>query len=119
MPAAIQAPSPTSEHHLYQFGGLFIPFRLLTAPGMNILDKVLLTQIETLCSRQHDCEASDSYLAAGFGVNEGTISASISRLEKLGLVAVSRTSDGRRAIALTRAACDLWLPRLEATDGGL
>lgn len=98
-----------TETHIPRFGGLFMPARLVGAPAMSILDKVLLVQIECLTRRGVGCIATDAYLAAAFGVKEPTIAAALQRLDDRGLIAVTHEGGGR-VLRLTRQGAAYWFP---------
>lgn len=65
-----------------KFKGIWIPASFWESKDLNILEKVLLADIDSLSSDTEGCFASNSYFANFFGISKGRISIIINDLVK-------------------------------------
>ena len=75
------------------FKGIWIPAELWLTEGLNLLEKILFLEIDSL-NNGKGCFASNAYFANFMNKSETTISIAISKLKKLKLVA-EKSFDGR------------------------
>ena len=83
------------------FKGVWIPKEVWLDSDLNILEKCLLAEIDSLDGK-HGCFASNSYFAKFFNIKEQNISRHLSKLKKLGYIK-QIYFDGRKRIL----KCDL------------
>ena len=85
------------------FKGIWIPKEIWLDSRLNITEKALLAEIDSLDTENH-CTAGNDYFSKFFGVSESTITRGISRLKELGFI--ESEFDGRvrklRVVKLTR-----------------
>lgn len=77
------------------FKGVWIPKEIWLNDELSAIDKIILTEINSLDSDEHGCFASNEYLAKFCQVSTVTVSRSISKLCNLGLLQI-KSFDGRR-----------------------
>lgn len=76
------------------FTGIWIPKEIWLNSALNILDKAIVVEIGSLDRDERGCYASNRHFADMFGCTERQVSASVSKLVKMGYVKVLRF-DGR------------------------
>ena len=77
------------------FKGVWIPKEVWLSEELDIIDKVVLTEITSLDNKETGCYASNSYLASFCNCSERKISSSIAKLSRLKLIDIFKT-DGRK-----------------------
>lgn len=97
-----------------RFGGLFIPARLMCAPGLNIADRALLALLECLTRRGQGCSATDAEIADLFGIGPKVVARTLAGLEERDLIIID--PQPTRVIRLTRSGARYWLPDIEEGD---
>lgn len=70
------------------FKGVWIPKEIWLDERLNALDKIIFVEIDSLCSDERGCYASNQYLAEFCQCSETKISKAISKLIKLGYLYV-------------------------------
>lgn len=76
------------------FKGVWIPKEVWLDTRLNALDKVILTEIDSLDNGERGCYASNRHLAEFCQCSENKVSTTISKLKKLGYIYV-QSFDGR------------------------
>ena len=71
-----------------EFKGVWIPKEIWLNYKLNILDKAILVEIDSLDREERGCFAGNKHFAEMFGCTERQVSASISRLTKMGFVEI-------------------------------
>ena len=79
------------------FKGVFIPKAVWLDARLSALDKIILTEIDSLDSSDRGCFASNKHIAEFCQCSETKVSTAISKLVKLGYLRV-QSFDGRRRI---------------------
>lgn len=77
------------------FKGVWIPREVWLDTRLNALDKVILTEIDSLDNGERGCYASNKYLAGFCQCSETKVSTAISKLIQLGYIYVQKF-DGRQ-----------------------
>ena len=77
------------------FKGVWIPAEVWLDTRINAIEKIILTEIDSLDSGEKGCWASNKYIAEFCQCSERTVSAAISKLTKLGYLYV-QSFDGRQ-----------------------
>lgn len=77
------------------FKGVWIPREIWLDDRLNALDKVILTEIDSLDSSENGCWASNKYIAEFCQCSESKVSQTITKLTKLGYLRVV-SFDGRQ-----------------------
>ena len=77
------------------FKGVWIPREIWLDDRLNALDKVILTEIDSLDSSEKGCWASNKYIAEFCQCSESKVSQTITKLTKLGYLRVV-SFDGRQ-----------------------
>ena len=83
------------------FKGIWIPKEIWLDKNMGVLDKVILMEVDSLCSDEEYCYASNEYLAEFCNCTETKVSTSISKLIKLGYLEIIKF-DGRKRYLKSR-----------------
>lgn len=83
------------------FKGIWIPKEIWLDKNMGVLDKVILMEVDSLCSDEECCYASNEYLAEFCNCTETKVSTSISKLIKLGYLEIIKF-DGRKRYLKSR-----------------
>lgn len=78
-----------------QFKGVWIPAEIWLHPTLSVYEKLLWGQIDTFCTSEKACFASNAYLSEFLGVVEGSLKNMLTNLRKLGLIETTGF-DGRR-----------------------
>ena len=76
------------------FKGVWIPKEVWLDTRLNALEKIILTEIDSLDSSERGCWASNKHLAEFCQCSESKVSTAISKLIKLGYLYV-QSFDGR------------------------
>lgn len=71
------------ENQIRDFKGIWIPKEIWFDERLNILDKVILSEVDSLDNKETGCIASNEYLAKFCQCSESKVSTSISKLIKL------------------------------------
>jgi len=82
------------------FKGVWIPKEIYLLEDLNWTEKILLIEIDSL-NNEDGCFATNKYFSEFLGVKQNTISLSISKLKKLGLI-YQESFDGRRRVLRSR-----------------
>ena len=77
------------------FKGVWIPRDIWLDDRLNALDKVILTEIDSLDGSEHGCWASNKYIAEFCQCSESKVSQTIAKLSKLGYITMM-SFDGRQ-----------------------
>lgn len=88
------------------FKGVWIPKDIWLNKDLSAIDKVILAEIDSL-DNEDGCYASNKYLAEFCGVSESTITRSIRKLTKLGLIestVVTKNNGSARVVKLTTSS---------------
>lgn len=83
------------ENNERDFKGVWIPREIWLDDRLNALDKVILTEIDSLDSSEKGCWASNKYIAEFCQCSESKVSQTITKLTKLGYLRVV-SFDGRQ-----------------------
>ena len=87
------------EKHDRQFKGVWIPRDIWLNENLSILEKVLLTEINSL-DNEKGCYASNGYFAGFFGISERQISKYIGQLDQKGLIKIHMIGRNKRTILM-------------------
>ena len=85
------------------FKGVWIPKEIWLDERLNALEKVILTEIDSLDNGERGCWASNKHIADFCQCSERSVTASISKLVSLGYIYV-QSFDGRQRILRSRLA---------------
>lgn len=89
-----------------EFQGVWIPKEIWLNKDLDVIEKVLFTEINSLDTKSH-CTAGNEYFAEFLGVSERTIARGIAHLKELGLI--KSEFDGRtrtlRSVNLSYLLC--------------
>lgn len=80
-----------------EFKGVWIPKEIWLDERLNALDKMILTEIDSLDKEETGCYASNQYLAKFCQCSESKVSLSISKLIKLNYIYLE-SFDGRKRV---------------------
>ena len=83
------------EENKRDFKGVWIPKEIWLDKRLNALDKVILTEIDSLDSSERGCFASNKHIANFCQCSETKVSTSISKLIEYGYLYVQKF-DGRQ-----------------------
>lgn len=86
-----------SEVITRDFKGVWIPKEIWLDTRLNALDKIILTEIDSLCSDEKGCYASNDYIAEFCQCSKTKVSTAISKLIELGYLYVE-SFDGRQRV---------------------
>lgn len=86
-----------------KFEGIWIPREIWLDEDLDIIEKCLLVEVNSLSKEDNICYASNEYFAKFFQCSERKVSSSIARLIALGLVEQTGF-DGRKRFLRTRVA---------------
>lgn len=84
-----------------EFKGVWIPKEIWLDERLNMIEKGILTEIDSLDDEEHGCYASNEYLAKFCQCSETKVSTSINKLIKLGYIYL-KSFDGRKRILKSR-----------------
>ena len=87
------------EKHDRQFKGVWIPREIWLNGELSILEKVLLTEINSL-DNEKGCYASNKYFAEFFGISERQISKYVGQLDAKGLIKIHMIGRNKRTILM-------------------
>lgn len=79
------------------FKGVWIPAKIWLSEELNLIDKVMLAEIDSLDSKK-GCFAGNEHFASFCGVSVPTITRSIRKLKDLRYIDVQNSANGRRTI---------------------
>lgn len=74
------------ENHKREFKGIWIPAHIWLSQELSMLEKCLLSEIDSLSKDNDGCFASNKYFSDFFNLKENTVSVSISKLKELGYI---------------------------------
>lgn len=83
-----------------EFKGIFIPAPVWLSAELNIMEKVLYAEIDSL-DGENGCFASNEYLADFFGISKRAIQSGISHLKELGLIQQESFNGRSRCLRVT------------------
>ena len=89
------------EQHERDFKGVWIPREVWLDTRLNILEKGILVEIDSLDRGENGCFASNKYLAEFCQCGETKVSTAISKLKNLGYI-YEESFDGRQRILKSR-----------------
>lgn len=78
--------------------GLWIPIEILEIKGLSGTDKIILSEIYSLCSLKDGCYASNSYFGNLLKMTSGGASKKITKLENLGLIKTIKKFENNRCV---------------------
>ena len=78
--------------------GLWIPIEILEINGLSGTDKIILSEIYSLCSLKDGCYASNSYFGNLLKMTSGGASKKITKLENLGLIKTIKKFENNRCV---------------------
>lgn len=68
------------------FKGVWIPAKIWLSKDLSVVEKCLLTEIDSLSTTEKGCFASNAYLAEFLGVSVPTITRAIKKLESINII---------------------------------
>lgn len=89
------------ENNQRDFKGVWIPKEIWLDKRLNMLEKGILTEIDSLDNSENGCFASNKYLAEFCQCSETKVSTAISKLIKIGYIYI-QSFDGRTRILKSR-----------------
>ena len=78
--------------------GLWIPNEILEIKGLSGTDKIILSEIYSLCSLKDGCYASNSYFGNLLKMTSGGASKKITKLENLGLIKTNKKFENNKCV---------------------
>lgn len=89
------------ENNQRDFKGVWIPKEIWLDEKLNMLEKGILTEIDSLDDEKTGCYASNKYIAEFCQCSETKVSGAVSKLKKLGYI-YEKSFDGRQRILKSR-----------------
>lgn len=89
------------ENNQRDFKGVWIPKEIWLDEKLNMLEKGILTEIDSLDNEKTGCYASNKYIADFCQCSETKVSSAVSKLKKLGYI-YEKSFDGRQRILKSR-----------------
>lgn len=78
--------------------GLWIPNEILEIKGLSGTDKIILSEIHSLCSLKDGCYASNNHFGELLKITPGAASKKITKLENLGLIKTTKKYENKKCI---------------------